>query len=65
MYHLSLKGAGMTRISKKDQLKNSPRKTKKAAVKTGSLKDNLPKGYREHSNILNSKTHYIPKVSHV
>lgn len=55
----------MTRISKKDQLKNSPRKSKKTAVKTGSLKDNLPKGYRVHSNILDSKTHYIPKVSHV
>ncbi len=40
----------MTRISKKSRLKNCPRKHKAAATKTGSKKDNLSLGYREHGN---------------
>jgi hypothetical protein len=41
----------MTRISKKAERRNqSPRKHRHPSVKTGSLKDNLAKGYREHAN---------------
>ena len=42
----------MVRISKKDRLKRCPRKPNYGSVKTGPLKDNTPKGYREHENAL-------------
>lgn len=42
----------MTRMSKKGERRHrSPRKRHyNAAEKTGPKKDNLPKGYREHTN---------------
>lgn len=40
----------MTRVSKKDRLKNSPRRPKPAGKKSGPKKDNLPKGFKEHAN---------------
>ncbi|MCB1135832.1 MAG: hypothetical protein KDK78_06160 [Chlamydiia bacterium] len=56
----------MTRISKKAERKSrSPRKHRFAAEKTGSRKDNLTKGFREHPNALESEqkqTIYIAKV---
>ena len=55
----------MTRVSKKDRLKRCPRKPSYGSVKTGPLKDNLPKGYKEHSNAYTGeKAHsvFIPKL---
>ena len=52
----------MVRISKKDRLKNSPRKPRVPGKKTGPLKDNLPKGFREHSNALETQNAFIPEV---
>lgn len=55
----------MTRVSKKDRLKRVPRKPRYGSVKTGSLKDNLPKGFKEHVNVFsgeNSHSVFIPKV---
>ncbi len=41
----------MTRMSKQGERRNRcPRKNKYPSAKTGSLKDNLPLGYKEHSN---------------
>jgi len=41
----------MTRQSKQGERRNqSPRRPRLPGVKTGSKKDNLPKGYREHEN---------------
>lgn len=41
----------MTRISKQGRRRNtSPRRPQLAGQKTGSKKDNLPKGFREHAN---------------
>ncbi len=43
----------MTRISKQAERRaQSPRKHRKPSPKTGSLKCNLPLGYKEHSNAL-------------
>ncbi len=57
----------MVRISKKDRLKRCPRKPRYGAEKTGSLKDNLPKGFREHTNAFKDEkgahSIFIPKVS--
>ncbi len=53
----------MVRISKKDRLKNSPRKPKYPSPKTGALKDNLPKGFKEHENALSAVQEiYVAKV---
>ncbi len=57
----------MTRMSKQGERRAvSPRKHKKPSVKTGSLKDNLPKGYKIHENALNEDNHqsliFIPKT---
>jgi hypothetical protein len=55
----------MTRVSKKDRLKRVPRKPRYGSVKTGPLKDNLPKGFKEHANVFsgeNSHSVFIPKV---
>ncbi len=56
----------MVRISKQNQRRaTSPRKPKIGAKKTGAKKDNLPKGYREHENAVQSKhseTIFIGKV---
>lgn len=56
----------MVRISKQSERRNrSPRKNRAPAEKTGSLKDNLPKGYKEHGNALSGEIAakaYIPKI---
>lgn len=56
----------MVRISKVAEIRQvSPRRRKAPAPKTGPLKDNLPKGYREHPNAAAgelAKTHFIPKI---
>ena len=55
----------MTRMSKQGERRSvSFRKNKKPSVKTGSLKDNLPKGYKVHVNaVLDHKNlSFIPKL---
>jgi len=57
----------MTRISKQKERRSiSPRKNKKPSIKTGSLKDNLPLGYKPHINALDENAHqslmFIPKI---
>lgn len=56
----------MVRISKQSERRNtSPRKHRKPSVKTGALQDNLPKGFKEHSNALDGgleKLAFIPKI---
>ena len=56
----------MVRISKQNQRRAvSPRKHKKASPKTGSKVDNLPNGFKEHSNALEgafAKAAFIPKI---
>jgi hypothetical protein len=55
----------MVRISKKDRLKRCPRKPSYGSQKTGPLKDNLSKGYKEHENAFTGKaeqTVFIGKV---
>lgn len=55
----------MTRMSKQNERRmQSPRKHRKPSVKTGPLKDNLPKGFKENSNALQgdlAKSAFIPK----
>jgi hypothetical protein len=57
----------MTRTSKQEERRNrSPRRPRKPAAKTGPLKDNLPKGFKEHENALTgaqAKDAFIPKIS--
>lgn len=57
----------MTRMSKQGERRNqSPRKCKYPAAKTGPKKDNLPTGFKEHFNALESQNTFIPKrLSHV
>jgi hypothetical protein len=56
----------MTRMSKQGKRRAmSPRRPNPHTVKTGSLKDNLPKGFKEHKNAVegeNSKRVFIPSV---
>ncbi|MCY3975433.1 MAG: hypothetical protein OXF02_07840 [Simkaniaceae bacterium] len=55
----------MTRVSKKDRLKRCPRKPSYGSVKTGSKKDLLPKGFKEHVNVFRevaSYTTFVPKI---
>lgn len=56
----------MTRMSKKGERRGmSPRKHKDPSPKTGPLKDNLPKGYKEHDNAFSgedAKAFFIPKI---
>lgn len=56
----------MVRISKQNERRmKSPRKNKKPSVKTGTLKDNLPTGYKEHANALEGELAtmaFIPKI---
>jgi hypothetical protein len=43
----------MTRVGKQEERRaRSPRRPRRAGPKTGPKKDNLPKGFREHSNAL-------------
>jgi len=56
----------MVRISKQSERRNqSPRKHRGPSVKTGSLTDNLPKGFKEHNNALQGEVAagaFIPKI---
>lgn len=57
----------MVRLSKKTRDRSVSFKRPKApSKKTGPLPDNLPKGYKEHVNVLTdekSKKLFIPKIS--
>jgi hypothetical protein len=57
----------MVRISKQQERRSvSPRKRKAPSKKTGPLKDNLPLGYKEHTNAIQgnlSLQFFIPKIS--
>ncbi|GAB4191931.1 MAG: hypothetical protein Tsb0015_14030 [Simkaniaceae bacterium] len=56
----------MVRISKKGKERNaSPKRPRFPSPKTGPLKENLPKGFKEHENALqgdNSSLAFIPKI---
>lgn len=54
----------MTRVGKQQERRNKcPRKrTPLFAEKTGSKKDHLPKGYKEHSNALEDQGIFIAKI---
>lgn len=55
----------MVRISKQQERRSvSPRRPTIAGKKTGSRKDNLPKGYKEHINAAGEgAVVFIPKIS--
>lgn len=56
----------MVRVAKQAERRNRfPRKHKAPSVKTGALKDNLPNGFKEHTNALEgdlAKMVFIPKI---
>lgn len=56
----------MVRISKQTERRSqSPRKHRPPSPKTGALKDNLPDGYKQHSNALSGNIAgkaFIPKI---
>lgn len=56
----------MVRISKqKERRSRSPRRTRAPSEKTGSRKDNLPNGFKAHSNALEGEVGaqaFIPKI---
>lgn len=56
----------MVRIAKQAEKRSqSFRKTRKPSLKTGPLKQNLAKGYKEHANAIEgelSSTAFIPKI---
>lgn len=55
----------MTRMSKQGERRSvSFRKNKKPSVKTGPLKDNLPKGFKVHENAVaeHNNLMFIPKI---
>ncbi len=56
----------MVRIAKQAERRaQSPRKHRAPAKKTGALKDNLAKGYKEHANALEgdlAALAFIPKI---
>lgn len=56
----------MVRISKQAERRSRfPRKHRAPSKKTGSLKDNLPDGFKAHSNALDgdvAKMVFIPKI---
>jgi len=56
----------MVRISKQSEKRSrSPRRHKDPSEKTGALKDNLPKGFKEHANALEGDAGskgFIPKI---
>lgn len=57
----------MVRISKQQEKRSrSHHKNKAPSQKTGALKDNLPKGYKEHANALaegdQAAVAFIPKI---
>lgn len=56
----------MVRISKQAEKRGRfPRKHRKSVEKTGPLKDNLDKGYKEHANAVEGEgaaQFFIPKI---
>lgn len=56
----------MTRMSRQDKIRAiSPRKPRASQPKTGAIKENLPKGYKEHVNSLEGDLAmklFIPKI---
>ena len=54
----------MTRTGKQEERRHRyPHKRKAPAEKTGPRKDNLPLGYKEHENALETEqTTFIPKI---
>ncbi|CDZ80610.1 hypothetical protein BN1013_01125 [Candidatus Rubidus massiliensis] len=56
----------MVRISKQSQRRaQSPRKSKNPSQKSGSLKDNLPNGFKAHANGVEgdlAQKVFIPKI---
>ncbi len=56
----------MVRISKQAERRaKSPRRRRAPSPKTGSLKDNLPSGYKFHENALSgaaASSAFIPKI---
>ncbi len=56
----------MVRISKQGEKRaRFPRRTRNPVKKTGSVKDNLPKGYKPHANAVDgehAQTAFIPKI---
>jgi len=56
----------MVRMSKQGERRSvSPRRCRPPSKKTGSLKDNLPLGYKPHSNAVEgdlSLIAFIPKI---
>lgn len=57
----------MVRLSKQEKIRSrNPHRRRAPSRKTGPLKDNLPNGYKEHSNALEgqlSQECFIPKIS--
>lgn len=56
----------MVRISKQTERRSRfPRRHRAASAKTGSIQDNLPKGFKGHPNALEgdlAKMVFIPKI---
>lgn len=56
----------MVRISKQAERRSRfPRRHRPPSEKTGSLQDNLPKGFKEHANAVEgdlAKMIFIPKI---
>lgn len=54
----------MVRISKQEERRSrNPKRSRPPGAKTGSLKDNLAKGYKVHANALEGDmASFIPKI---
>lgn len=56
----------MVRISKQEERRHRcPHRTRAPSPKTGPLKDNLPMGFKEHTNAVEgeiSQSTFIPKI---
>jgi hypothetical protein len=61
-----LRRMNMVRISKQAQKRQRfPRKSRYPSEKTGTLKDNLPEGFKPHANAVEgdlAKMVFIPKI---
>jgi len=62
----TIKESFMVRISKQEERRHRfPRKHRKPSPKTGALVDNLPNGFKGHSNAVQgdlAQTVFIPKI---
>ncbi|MBS4163177.1 Uncharacterized protein PRO82_000475 [Candidatus Protochlamydia amoebophila] len=56
----------MTRMSKQGERRNRfPRKHRQPSTKTGPVKDNLPNGFKDHTNAIEgdlAAAAFIPKI---